>query len=518
MMRHALTVALAALTLTGTLGFSGGCGDSQGVADTGAGGGGASPPLGGGGNDADPTVTLNGTEGQTSGSGGAGGQPGGSGGGDVNDCAGSPASGSARVSFAGTVATEQYVESMLAAGHVPALLSLDYEDLRDALDDVTDDVTPNLSGARFDAWMEHPTEKGITLEVRTDVPNSSITLDTLAVLVDASPSTASIAELRRAVLVSLARRADAADVKLRVYAFSDASTLLAEPALGKAAEVVSDIAITPAEGNNLAKALSAVSVDLKDSAHVLVLTDAGFAPTEETLLQIGQMQRSEKAQRVSIAQLSKLEGSGSRTELRRSTLRPIAAAGQGFALFLSDRDVACEGAVCSHAAVEQGFDRWFATFAPAPSVQVLLPAGLEFVDAEPPPEDEPSTQPTKQHWVPSSGTLELSLPLTKQCIPSELVSVLGGEHSTSALVSSQGNTNARIGVDDRLRAIVAAMRSQTAEEPAESLCSALQALPPWSPPCGDQSPNTSPTVCAYATNVAAFHQRVKTALCLDAEN
>jgi hypothetical protein len=264
----------------------------------------------------------------------------------------------------GFLAGGQYVVDVLAAGVAPDAAALQVEDLEPYFLSLAASASPSLSA--------HVSPSGgHVLEAFAPAAAGAGGAVELVVLVDVSPSNSPTVALRDALLDSLAAGLDVGST-LSIVAFANEAQVILEgaPAESASAEVARTRSfLAPKEGHDLARALktaSAVAAPAGAPArHYFVLTDAGFVPDEASL----ELARSlaDAGSAVSIAQLARSASeTGVAPALRSDTLRDVAAAGRGVALFLT-----------SATQLETEQARWFAPRDEARGLSFELPAGLD---------------------------------------------------------------------------------------------------------------------------------------------
>jgi hypothetical protein len=264
----------------------------------------------------------------------------------------------------GFLAGGQYVAAMLEAEVAPRPEALSVANLEDYLLDAAREAPTSLSahvradGAQvLEGFLPAATAGGGAVD--------------FVVVVDVSPSNASTADLRDGMLDAIAGQLPP-DSTFAIVAFANDAQVILEPvpATEASAEVArTRSALAPQEGHDLSRALKVVtSLPRKDrTRHVLVLTDAGFVPDEQSLALASALSAEQTA--VSIAQIARSPvDTGEVPAFRADTLRRVAEAGAGVALFLTSPTVLQN---------DDDFARWFAASIEAPALRFSLPPGID---------------------------------------------------------------------------------------------------------------------------------------------
>ncbi len=384
------------------------------------------------------------------------------------------------------LAAGQFSVAMVASGWLPPPKTLGFSQVRDYLHDLANvDVGTDENPVSF-AFVSVQNAPGLyQLSARSVGRAASETKANLVVLLDVSPSTAAVSEGRDAVLNSLADGVDAHQgYTFSLASFAGTTELIVDRAPSGEARAALDLERTRLaylEGGDLPGALKSAQELLKDNegdaflfSHVLILTDGGLVPSENTLGQVEALVSNSGDARVhvSVAQLSTVPlGTAATplvapTELRSELLSEIARRGRGLAFYF---DGTCNGCSSSKV-VDASFARWFAPFEPTENFQFFLPGALSYVPSQEPGGDALAVGLAGLSW-------ERSIQLKDECagdLSGRTIKVSHGDSTRSAVLTQFGNgvdlleDQPRIQAERRLKATINVMRG-----PAVDYCAQI---------------------------------------------
>ncbi len=391
------------------------------------------------------------------------------------------------------LAAGQFSVAMVASRWLPPPKTLGYSQVRDYLHDLANvGLGADENPVSFSLSSSSNAATEFKLTARSTGRAAKATKTNLIVLLDVSPSTSAVSEGRDAVLNSLADGVDAREGStFSLASFAGTTELIVDRVPAGGARVALDAERTRLaylEGGDLPGALRTaqglLNIDEPPTgrepaafpfSHVLILTDGGLVPSENTLAQVEALVSNFADVRVSVAQLSTVPlGTGPEplvapTELRSELLSEIARRGRGLAFYF---DGNCNGCSTSEV-VDASFERWFAPFEATENFQFLLPGGLSHV---PDPSKEPGGN---GRAVGLAGvSWERSIELKDECgdLAGRMIQVGHGENTRSALLSlglaglELLEDQPRIQAERRLKAVIDVMRG-----PAVDYCAQIDA-------------------------------------------
>ena len=383
------------------------------------------------------------------------------------------------------LAAGQFSVAMVASRWLPPPKTLGYSQVRDYLHDLANvGLGAEENPVSFSLSSSSNAATEFKLTARSTGRAAKATKTNLIVLLDVSPSTSAVSAGRDAVLNSLADGVDAREgYTFSLASFAGTTELIVDRVPAGGARVALDAERTRLaylEGGDLPGALKTAQGLLNIDAvaafpfsHVLILTDGGLVPSENTLAQVEALSNFPDV-RVSVAQLSTVplgtaEPLVAPTELRSELLSEIARRGRGLAFYF---DGNCNDCSTSEV-VDASFERWFAPFEETENFQFFLPGGLSYV---PDPTKEPGGD---GRAVGLAGvSWERSIELKDECgdLAGRMIQVGHGENTRSALLSlglaglELFEDQPRIQAERRLKAVIDVMRG-----PAVDYCAQIDA-------------------------------------------